>query len=162
MLKKTISMKETAEYLNIRNGTLRQEIYRGKILANKDERGRLTITTEQLDRLKEEKNLLLEAIKDHFSIKEIEGMNIPRSLVIDGVIESKMVEGKYYVHFKELKRYLKTIEPYPTLTPHVCEKKLQVLNRGGLHCRPSATIIKICNEYVHKGLSVKISHKNGD
>ena len=158
----TLSVKEVAPNLNLAESTIRKYVSRGKILATKDKRGRCMFTMEEINRYKDKKNLFLEAIKDHFSIQELEGMNLPRSLVIDGVIESKMVEGKYYVHFKELKRYLKTVEPCSTLPSKVCKKKLKVTNRGGLHCRPSAKIIQICNEYLHKGLSVKISHKNKD
>ena len=159
-MNKLFFLKETAPRINLEEATLRQYVKRGKISSLKDKRGRHMFTEKEIIRFKDNRKRLAEEIKDHFSLEELEIMGISKSLVIDGVIESKIVERKYYVHFKELKRYLKTINKCSTLTSQVCEKDLQVFNRGGLHCRPSAKIIKICNEHVDKGLAVKISYKN--
>ena len=82
-----LSVKETAPLLKLEEPTLRVYASRGKIQSTKDEKGKCVFTIEEINRYKDEKNLLLEAIKDHFSIRELEIMNIPGSLVIDGVIE---------------------------------------------------------------------------
>ena len=162
MSSKDLYLREAAPLLNLQEGTLRVYVGRGQFQFTKDGKGRLMINIKEIERYKHKKKLLSEEIKDHFSLKEIEGMGISRTLVINGEIDSKIIDGKYYIHFKELKRYLKTINKCSKLTSLSCEKEMQVLNRDGLHCRPSAKIIKICNEYMDKGLAVKISHKNED
>ena len=108
---KLLFLKETAPRINLEEATLRQYVKRGKISSLKDERGRHMFTEKEIIRFKDNRKRLAEEIKDHFSLEELEIMGISKSLVIDGVIESKIVERKYYVHFKELKRYLKTIKP---------------------------------------------------
>ena len=88
-------------------------------------------------------------------------LGIPKELVISGELESKIVEGKYYVHYNEAKRYLKT-KQRPMLASMTCEETLTVSNRGGLHCRPIAKIIEIGFTHLKKGLFLKISYKGDD
>ena len=87
MSKKFISLKEAAEDLNLRNGTLRQYLKRDKIRSTKDEKGRHMITKKEVERYKKEKNLIEEEIKDYFSIKQLEMLGIPKEIVVSGEIE---------------------------------------------------------------------------
>ena len=58
MSKEILSLKEAAEDLILRNGTLRQYLNRGKIQSIKDEKGRHMITKKEIERYKHEKKLI--------------------------------------------------------------------------------------------------------
>ena len=88
-------------------------------------------------------------------------LGIPKEIVISGEIESKIVEGKYYVHYKEAKRYLKE-KPRLNLISTQCEQTIIVRNRGGLHFRPIAKIIETGESYLKMGLALKITYNGKD
>jgi len=157
-INKLIKIEEASKELSLEKDTIRKYINRGKIRSIKDEKGRHMITKKEVERYKNEKIFIEEETRDYFSIKQLEMLGIPKEIVIGGEIESKTVKEKYYVHYKEAKRYLKA-KACPRLRSTECKETLKVINRGGLHFRPSAKIIEIGNNYLNKGIALEIFHK---
>lgn len=154
--------KEAGELLGLKTDTVYQYIRRGKIKATKASNGRHKISEAEIKKIHKEKTHKEKFCEEYFCIQQLEDLGINKKYILEGFLEAKKVDGKYYCHFLEVKRFLvekRKIDKFYFLSMQRVITEFTILNLSGIHMRPAATIISLCNQNSHGGLTVKITYK---
>lgn len=138
-------VKEASKITNIKEGTIRQYISRGKIISQKDSDGRNQIPEFEIMKLKKEKEKIDSG--KYLSADSLDKKGLPRGILFDGTLETEVLLNQTYASWDEVKSWMRRNPSHVSLEFERHEKTVQVLNKSGIHCAPSTIICEICKKY---------------
>lgn len=154
------TVKEMAEVIGLMEDTIRKHIRNHKLKAVIDTNGCYLIPEFEMKRYLEEKKKVDSG--QYFNIDDVNAFQIRKAILYDGSVEVEMLLGQHYVKWDNLKKWVmfQNQETPPCIENKITIMNMEVLNKRGVHFRPSALVCKTCTRYLCAGTICGILHED--
>jgi len=154
------TVKEMAELTGLTEATIRKHIRSDKLKAEIDPNGCYLIPEFEVKRYLEEKKKIDSG--DYFNADYLDAILIRRTILYDGSVEVEMLLGQLYVKWDNLKKWMlsQNQDNFPCAENKMAIANIEILNKRGIHFRPSAIACKTCQRYLCAGTFCGIIHGN--
>jgi excisionase family DNA binding protein len=154
------TVKEVAEVTGLTENTVRKHIRNRKLKAYIDSNGCYLIPEFEVKRYLEDKKKINSG--EYFNIDDIGAFQIRKAILYDGSVEVEILLGQHYVKWDNLKKWILSQDQVnsPLTENKLAIIDMEVLNKRGIHFRPSTLVCKACKRYLCTGTICGILHGN--
>ena len=154
------TVKEVAEVTGLTENVVRKHIRNQKLKAYLDSSSCYLIPELEVKRYLEDKKKIDSG--EYFNIDDIVAFQIRKAILYDGSVEIEMLLGQHYVKWDNLKKWImsQNQDNFPCPENKIATTTMEVLNKKGVHFRPSALVCKNCKRYLCTGTICGILHGN--
>jgi len=154
------SVKKMSEVTGLTEEKIRKLIRSQKIKADVDINGCYSIPEFEVKRCLEEKKKIDSG--DYFNADYLDAIKVKRTILYDGSIEVEILLGQHYVKWDNLKKWMlsQNQDNFSCAENKMAIANIEILNKRGIHFRPSALACKTCQRYLCAGTFCGIIHGN--
>ena len=154
------TVKEVSEVTGLTEDTIRKHIRNRKLEADIDTNGCYLIPEFEVKRYLEEKKKVDSG--EYFNLDDVNAFQIRKTILYDGSVEIEMLLGQHYVKWDNLKKWILSQDQdnFPCMENKISTTTMEVINKRGVHFRPSALVCKTCKRYLCAGTLCEILHED--